>query len=352
MSIAAFSKRIIAVGFVVTGTLAAGPRTPDLEERVAAQWAIEDVYWRHRVWPAENGDAKPSLRETISDEAVRAKVSDALLRSEALDRFWGRWIGEADLRGEVARMVASSRAPAVLAELFAALGNDPDRVAECLARPVLSDRWIRRLYGEDAHLHAEAKAASEKALARYDPSEGPRSLGGRYTETLWVLATSPHAPPNQVVAGVRIRSVGRDSWKRLVTPLEALPVGVPGPIQEDGDQFFIEAIIQREEGRVRVATASWPKRPFDDWWTEARASLLAGTPLAVQPDRRLGAELSSPTSETESSVSPPPGAPDAVCTPDTWTATTSTGAPAPRGFHSAVWTGAEMIVWGGMERQR
>jgi len=32
---------------------------------------------------------------------------------------------------------------------------------------------------------------------------------------------------------------------------------------------------------------------------------------------------------------------------DTWTLTTTTGAPTGRNFHTAVWTGTEMIVWGG-----
>lgn len=32
---------------------------------------------------------------------------------------------------------------------------------------------------------------------------------------------------------------------------------------------------------------------------------------------------------------------------DSWTATTTTGAPTPRGRHAAVWTGSKMVVWGG-----
>jgi hypothetical protein len=30
-----------------------------------------------------------------------------------------------------------------------------------------------------------------------------------------------------------------------------------------------------------------------------------------------------------------------------WTATTTSGAPTGRYYHTAVWTGSEMIVWGG-----
>jgi N-acetylneuraminic acid mutarotase len=33
---------------------------------------------------------------------------------------------------------------------------------------------------------------------------------------------------------------------------------------------------------------------------------------------------------------------------DTWTATSTAGAPSPRVWHTAVWTGSKMIVWGGM----
>ncbi len=32
-----------------------------------------------------------------------------------------------------------------------------------------------------------------------------------------------------------------------------------------------------------------------------------------------------------------------------WTATTTTGAPSARQYHTAVWTGSRMIVWGGYD---
>src|SRR5439155_25572542 len=35
------------------------------------------------------------------------------------------------------------------------------------------------------------------------------------------------------------------------------------------------------------------------------------------------------------------------CTDDTWTPTNIANAPSPRFDHRAVWTGGEMIVWGG-----
>ena len=35
-------------------------------ERVSYQRAIEEVYWRHRIWPKERPDPKPSLDAVMS----------------------------------------------------------------------------------------------------------------------------------------------------------------------------------------------------------------------------------------------------------------------------------------------
>src|SRR5438093_10973555 len=65
-----------AVCSVLTGTLPAffRPEAPakasqrmlTYAERVAYQRAIEDVYWRHRIWPKERPDPKPPLDVAIS----------------------------------------------------------------------------------------------------------------------------------------------------------------------------------------------------------------------------------------------------------------------------------------------
>ena len=60
------------------------------EERVAAQRAIEEVYWRHRIWPEINPTPKPPLSAFLSDQAIRAKVVDYLKKSNALETWWHR----------------------------------------------------------------------------------------------------------------------------------------------------------------------------------------------------------------------------------------------------------------------
>ena len=110
------------------------------EDRVAYQRAIEDVYWRHRIWPDMNPGPKPSLDAVMSQAAIEQKVQDYLCNSELLEQEWQKPITPEQLQAEMDRMAQYSKQPEVLHELFAALGNDPFVIAECLARPVLAER--------------------------------------------------------------------------------------------------------------------------------------------------------------------------------------------------------------------
>ena len=53
-------------------------RTLTFGERVAYQRAIEEVYWRHRIWPKECPDPKPSLDAVMSAQQLEKKVADHL----------------------------------------------------------------------------------------------------------------------------------------------------------------------------------------------------------------------------------------------------------------------------------
>src|ERR1700750_3464968 len=58
------------------------------EDRVAYQRLIEEIYWRHRIWP--RSDPKPSLDAVMSQGQLEKKVEDYLRKSEALQDHWQR----------------------------------------------------------------------------------------------------------------------------------------------------------------------------------------------------------------------------------------------------------------------
>src|SRR5690348_11623808 len=47
--------------------------TLTFSERVAYQRAIEEVYWRHRIWPKENPGSKPPLEAVMTQAQLEKK---------------------------------------------------------------------------------------------------------------------------------------------------------------------------------------------------------------------------------------------------------------------------------------
>src|SRR6266576_2519623 len=126
-------------------------RSLSFADRVAYQTAIEDVYWRHRIWPNTNPGPKPPLDKVMSQADIEKKVTEYLRNSQAPDAYWQRPITADQLQAEMERMASHTKQPEVLQELFQALGNDPFVIAECLARPILAARVLtERLGGSSA----------------------------------------------------------------------------------------------------------------------------------------------------------------------------------------------------------
>ena len=84
-------------------------RTLTFADRVAYQRAVEEVYWRHRVWPKERRDPKPSLDAVMSQTQLEKKVADYLRESQALEAYWQRSITPEQLQTEMERMARNTK---------------------------------------------------------------------------------------------------------------------------------------------------------------------------------------------------------------------------------------------------
>ena len=189
---------------IVTGTLLAffrseAPskalqRTLTFSERVAYQRAIEEVYWRHRIWPKERPDPKPSLDAVMSRAQLEKKIEDYLHNSQALEDYWQRPITAEQLQAEMDRMAKHTKQPEVLHELFEVLENDPFVVAECLARPVLAERLL-------AHSASEQVKQTSRTYEQVAAASGNYSLPAIADEAgciddTWT-ATTPSMHPSR-----------------------------------------------------------------------------------------------------------------------------------------------------------
>jgi hypothetical protein len=346
--------------FRAQGTAKVSNRTLTFEERVSYQRAIEEVYWRHRIWPKERPDPKPALNAVMSQAQLEKKVADYLHNSKALENSWQRPITAEQLQAEMERMAQHTKQPEVLRELFEALGNDPFVIAECLARPALAERLVTNWYAYDQRIHGELKQRAEAELQAHSSVEQMKELSGKYSETEFMKSDSPregahHSPEH----GVKLTS---REWEETVQELattfdaphsvrpvtpnyqvsalrsvhstnatakhETLPIGKLSPLQEDEACYYARAVIEKTRDRLKLATVTWPKEPLESW----RARSENQVPIAIAAPN-ANYMLPAITDGSE-------------CIVDTWTATA--GPPDGRYAHTAVWTGSEMIVWGAL----
>jgi len=305
---------------VISGFAAPAISAADLsfDDRVRYQRAIEDVYWRHRLWPAENPGRKPALSEVMPDAAIRARVETYVQEAAALETIWRRPITHQQLQAEIDRMVQHTRDERMLTELFHALGDDPGVIAETLARQTLADRLIRDRYAFDTRFHGDLRRRAEAARTTVRHPEDLAALDGEYRKTTLSRDRSG-------ALGLRWEDERERMARRF--PENGFTAGGISPVEEMRDAFTITAVIADRGGAVEVATVTWPKIAFADWWARQRGSLSLEIGALPGPYA-----IASPLS--------------ADCVPDSWTPTYS-GVPDGRARHTAVWTGTEMIVWGG-----
>jgi N-acetylneuraminic acid mutarotase len=284
------------------------------EERVSHQRAIEEVYWRHRIWPNENSNPKPSLDAVITQAQLEEKVEDDLRKLQALEQYSHRPITPDELQAEMDRMARNTRQPEVLRELFEALGNDPFVIAECLARPMLAERLLAQPAVERVKQQSRTFDRTVAAGANYTL---PRISGGACIEDTWTPTNLTGVP------------AARDRHTAVWTGTEMIVWG--------GENLTGYGL--NTGGRYNPSTDSWTATSLTNA-PAARAdhtAVWSGSEMIVWGGYSPG---SGGDVNTGGKYAP---------TTDTWTVTTTINAPSARGLHTAVWTGSDMIVWGGTD---
>jgi N-acetylneuraminic acid mutarotase len=319
-------------------------RTLTFPDRVAYQRAIEEVYWRHRIWPKANAGPKPPLDKVMSQAQIEKKVQDYLRNSQALEDYWQRPIAPEQLQAEMERIASHTKQPGVLREIFAALGNDPFVIAECLARPVLAERLATELYAHDQRFHGELKRRAEAELRTHRSVKEMTQTSGMYTEMEWIKSDAARdGSASAEIKNVQPVKMNGSEWQESVEKLarefdgtktrdawRQIRTGVLSQLQEDEGHYYAVAVMNKGKDRLKLATVAWLKEPLRSWVTRAETQVPV-TMAAVSANYTL----------------PVIASPSGGCTDDTWTPTTLTNAPPARSGHTAVWTGTEMIVWGG-----
>jgi len=291
------------------------PRTLSFAERVAYQRAIEDVYWRHRIWPKENPNPKPSFDAVMPQAQLEKKVEAYLLNSGAVEDYYEKPLSAEQLQGEMERMARDTKQPEVLRELFDALGNDPFVIAECLARPVLAERMTTDLHVTQIKtglLRPNVVAPSVNYTLPMIPDAVTGCTDDSWTATSTTNAPSPRLGHTAVWTGSEMIVWGGDD-------ILGNYLNTGGRYTPSTDSWTATSTLNAASGRAHQS-AIWTGTEMIVWGGYNSVDLNLNTGGRYNP------------------------------TTNNWIATSTGNAPSGRSGHKAVWTGSEMIVWGGGDR--
>ncbi len=326
---------VLSSSLLAAWATAARARELTFSDRVAAQQAIESIYWSHRIWPEGNPGPKPPLGVVMTDAAIAAKVEAYLRNSDLLETYWHRPLTSSQLQAEIDRMVRDSKAPGTLRELFAALHDDPFLIAECLARPALSRRLVDEALAANPAEHGAVEEAlrglTVDARPLAPPAENyalPAVFGG-CSNDLWSISSltngtgANHPSARQLHASVwtGAEMIVWGGWNG-----SSVAYNNGGLYDPATDAWILSSLTTASGSNVPSAryrhTAVWTGTEMIVWGGLS----AAGTPL------KTGGRYDPAT--------------------DSWATcslTTASGAnvPAARLLHTAIWTGTQMIVWGG-----
>jgi hypothetical protein len=258
-------------------------------------------------------------------------VDEYLRNSQLLADQWQKPITSEQLQAEIERMAGHTRQPQVLGELFAALGNDPFIVAECLARPLPSERLVSEL-----HAASNAPAAIESLGSSVSRTETESSVTTDQPASSYYLPQISNSPVEDPAGGCV------ENWTATSTTGAPDAHGYHTAVWT-GNEMIVwgggadNIGYQNTGGSYNPSTDSWVATTtnnapagrvrFTAVWSGSEIIVWGGLRDQCCDFLNTGGRYNPGT--------------------DSWVVTTTTGAPDARYQHTAVWSGSEMIVWGG-----
>lgn len=150
------------LGLLAAGLLLSlcGALAEDLPALCADRAAVERVYYSHQI------GNKPPFDQTFPPSLIERLVKTDVHKQAVLQRVYGVKVTPAMVAAETQRINTTTRAPNVLAELKAALGNDTNRFARTVIEPILVERLLREKFESDGSLHTAPRRETESVRAR------------------------------------------------------------------------------------------------------------------------------------------------------------------------------------------
>lgn len=300
----------------------------------------------------------------VTDEVVQAQVSRTLKLSHLLRTHQGRSLNPVELTQEIKRMRLHSGDPSALDAMFEALDYDQAKIEACIARPIVVERQLRAIF---------------------DAQKNQRTLSDSVTFTTWLSDRIDSVTEAQVQAEISqlaeeatnakshldVRALTITDKDRSTAPMGFLTGNTPGKRSEAMDVWtgfewivfggldvsVTPTPVLKTGAKYTPATDAWqvitdaPVDPLRLLSRESAIAIWTGTEVLVWTHlaRELTFDAQGRSTFLELRYQPDT---------DSWTSTEqplATTNAANFSFDRSntphVWTGQELIVWGGIVRR-
>jgi len=350
------------------------------ENRMQCHKLLEEFYSNLRTQSKYDVNSKNTQKKYLTNTEIQNKVLDSLKMEKALYSEYNIEINNAMLQADINRMLHNTKDKQKLNELFKLLKNNPNTIAECISRPFLVKNKLINQHKSNHNENEELKqlllSSIKENVSTNNYVQPPKDV----FQFTYVVDNDQNELLNE---NENIIILNAHEFTEKLDQRNLIASGEETKLQENEHSFFVENVIDHSELSIKTEVKVWKKISFDSWWEQKaqtihdfKTTAIASNLKSIQftdikvasnnnsetniekwqefiPDPRYkhtaiwtGSEMIIWGGVSNGAIFHGDGAKYNPIT-DIWTLLSMDNAPSARAYHSAIWTGTEMIIWGG-----
>ncbi len=349
-----------------------------VQNRIQCQEVINSIKWDNLEWPKQNIYKKPPF-QTTGHTYSEKKVLESLHMEWTLFNYFGIEFSDFQLQNELNRIIKNSKDKKKLKEYFDHLDNDPVTITECMVRPALVNQTLHKLFHKNKNIHNSVKQQALAGFSVYKNNHSSDIKAHHKNTTRYELSNDPDNKNKLKAKDPNVQFIDASQWHEKSQTFE---LNKPQFIETDWS-FEIKELISQNATSLEIKSIIWHKKsklewikkqPVNNFFMPYVFNNIKLSKIQTQDSEVNYSIGSTPTDYWIENFKPTElvyhtaiwtgnemivwggynadyirmgtgWKYDVVL--DSWQEISATNAPSARAIHSAVWTGSEMIVWGG-----
>ena len=295
-----------------------------IDNLVQCQSAIKELEWSHSLWPKENKKPKPFFIEVYDKTQVRESVMKNLKMQAITLQVFNKKITAEMLQQDLNRMAHNTKDSKKLKQIFKLLDNNPKTIVECVSRDYLVKKIFNSSYYSSKTIHSSLKHQAEIELENYQINGNSDNFSATIGVNVFQLKKDDKSQSSQTN---NIIELSNKEYQ------EVFYKASQESLLDEKFGFLYSKILKNKHNSIEVESIFWKKTNPTIWLQNQDMTYhyisefdSFSLPIILGENKTFTQKFTG--------------------TADTWAVD---NLPEARRYHTAVWTGTEMIVWGGTD---